>query len=157
LLLLLQVLLLLSVFLFHLLSLLLVPLFYLLLLRFACVPLGETLVFLFLLLLELLVLLILLLDQLVLLLLVFLVPFGVPRVGRSRAFVGLNLRSVGWWARNIVPGTTGGLRTGSRLFVAAVLRAGNIVLRTTRFRAAAFGWRMVWSSCFFRGHCPGAP
>jgi hypothetical protein len=154
---LLQVLLLLSVFLFHLLSLLLVPLFYLLLLGFACVPLGEMLVFLFLPLLELLVLLILLLDQLVLLLLVFLVSFGVPRVGRSRVFVGLNLRSVGWRARNVVLGTTGGLRTGCRLLIAAVLRARNIVLGTTRLRAAAFGWRMVWSSCFFRGHCSGAP
>ena len=75
---------------FESLGLLLVLLFYLLLLCFAGVPLRETLVFLLLFLLELLVLLILLLDHLVLLLLVFLIQFGVSRVGRSRAFVRLN-------------------------------------------------------------------
>ena len=148
LLLLLQMLLLLSVFCLHLLRLLRVLLLHLLISRFVSLLLGRLLVVLLLLLLEFLVVLLLLRVELVLLLLVFLIRFGVSRVWCRRTFVGLNI-------------------LGMRLEPVAeehccsphgqplrYLRRRNIVLRTTSLLVA--GWRMIRRSRLSGRHGAGA-
>lgn len=157
----LQMLLLLSVSVLHLLGLLLVLLLQLLSSGGTRMLLRQPLMVLLLVLGELLVLLLLLVVEPLLLLLIFLVPLSISGVGCSRLRMRWKVLRMdrSGWPRNVVLGTptrciawmrrpfsrAGWRTTGRRWLSYGVITRGRLTSRT-------IGWRMVSAPCCLRGY-----